>query len=103
MHSYDDPYKILANNLVVLRPTSEIHRLLNDPTYLKAELLRETIAVDFRGLYLDCVMEDIICSGDRKEMYDKLREFGAYLYTKLDVSRLKREVRAYCERFNIEV
>lgn len=96
----DDPYKILALNLVASCSDLELHRLLHDAKAIKRHITREVNDADFYGPFLDCIMVGVIHANERRKIGSTLHDTANFFYKRLDINRLRREIRSYCEEFN---
>ena len=103
MESCDDPYKMLAINLVASCSDSELYRILHDVKTIKKHVVREVNEADFYGPFLDCIMVDIIHRNERRKIGSTLTETAAFFFNRLDVERLRKEIRAYCDEFGRDV
>ena len=101
MNAYDDPYVMLAHKLLAVHNRAEIERILTDNEFVFKLILKETSLQDFNGAFLDCIIEDILNNKRRMEMCHQLDNLSKYFYQKLDLKRLRKEVRFYAERYEI--
>lgn len=101
MNTYDDPYVMLAHKLLAVHDRAEIERILTDNEFVFKLILKETRLQDFNGAFLDCIIEDILSNKRRMEMCHQLDNLSKYFYQKLDLKRLRKEVRFYAERYEI--
>ena len=101
MNEYDDPYIMLAHKLISVHNRAEIERILTDNEFVFKLILKETRLQDFSGAFLDCIIEDILNNKRRMEMCHQLDQLSKYFYEKLDIKRLRKEVRFYAEKYGI--
>ena len=101
MNDYDDPYIMLAHKLISVHNRAEIERILTDNEYVFKLILKEMRLQDFSGAFLDCIIEDILNNKRRMEMCHQLDRLSKYFYEKLDMKRLRRNVKFYAERYGI--
>lgn len=101
MNEYDDPYIMLAHKLISMHNRAEIERILTDNEFVFKLILKETRLQDFSGAFLDCIIEDILNNKRRMEMCHQLDQLSKYFYEKLDIKRLRKEVRFYAEKYGI--
>lgn len=99
----DDPYKILALNLMSSCSNAELRRLLHDSKAIKRKVVREVNDADFYGPFLDCIMVGLIKSNERRKIGHTLHETANFFYNRLDIPRLRKEIKNYCERFDRDV
>lgn len=99
MDAVDDPYKILALNLMATCSDTEINRLLHDNKAIKRHIAREVKGVDFCGYFLDCLMVGLIKTGKHRSIGSTMGETINFFYNKLDIPRLRVELKAYCEKY----
>ena len=100
---YDDNYKILAHHIVSAYRASDVLRCLTDNSYLKTLVIKEVREQDFKGPFLDCLIESILEEKDRMEWMHKLDEVAIYLYSRLDKGRLRDEILAVLNKAGIEL
>ena len=103
LYDYDDPYKLLAHHIVGSYRPSDVLRVLNDNSYIKNLVLKETRLQDMGGRFIDCIIEDILDGKARMEYMHQLDSLGLYYYSKLDKTRLRDEVRRVLEEAGIEL
>lgn len=101
MNAYDDPYIMLAHKIIAVHNRAEIERILTDNEFVFKLILKETRLQDFNGAFLDCIIEDVLNNKRRMEMCHQLDRLSKYFYEKLDMKRLRREVKFYAERYGI--
>lgn len=100
---YDDPYAILAHAIVGLYRPADVLRMLTDNEYLLNCIVKETRALDIRGIFLDCITEDILAHKKRMEFMHALDTLAKYMYSNLDRNRLRDEIRKALSEIGIEV
>lgn len=88
----DDPYKILADLLIGYDEPSDIVRIMYDDSYILNRLVKETRGQDMRGVFTDCVIEDILENKSRMEYMKILDQLAEYFFSKLDKKRLRVEI-----------
>ena len=93
LYDYDNPYKILAASIVAYYRPSDVKRMLNDDDFVKVQIVKETREQDMRGHFTDCIIESILTNKDRMEYMKKLDLLAEYYYTKLDIERLRQEIK----------
>ena len=96
----DDPYKILALNLFSSCSDAELRRLLTDTKAVKRRVIREVNDADFYGPFLDCIMVELMRTSERRKIAHTLTETANFFYNRLDVPRLRAEIKNYCTKFN---
>lgn len=94
LYPYDDPYTLLAYHIVSAYRTADVMRCLTDNSYLKTLITKEVREQDFRGHFVDCLIESILEEKDRMEWMHRLDDVAAYLYSRLDKGRLRDEILA---------
>lgn len=103
LYEFDDPYKILAGTLVGYHRPADIVRLLSDDSYIFTLIAKETRAQDMRGRFTDCIIEDILTSKRRMEYMQELDKLSDYYYSKLDKTRLRKEIKKILSDSGIEL
>ena len=103
MDAVDDPYKILALNLMATCSDTELTRIMHDVKTIKRHIAREVKNVDFCGYFLDCLMVDLIKTGKHRSIGSTMGETVNFFYNKLDIPRLRKELKAYCDKYGREV
>lgn len=99
----DDPYKILANNIVATYPDRVIERILHGTKCIKRMILAELKSSDYYGDFIDCVMVDMIKTGRIRSLGRPLVPASEFFFQSLDVERLRKEIRACCEGYGKEI
>lgn len=102
MKPYDDPYKILANTIVIDYSTAEVKRILSDKHFTRKIIEKELRRIDFYGSFLDCIVTDIY-EKDKWVFLDMLNDLSYKLYAQLDMDRLIVEVEETCHEFGIDI
>lgn len=89
---YDDPYKLLADNLATSYGVLEIALMLKDNECLKRKVYREIRNLDYAGPFLDCVITDLYSQKRRMEFMRALDCIGLYVFNNLNLKRLREEL-----------
>lgn len=103
LYDFDDPYRLLAHHIVGTYRPADVIRTLTDNSYLKTMIIREVREQDFRGHFVDCIIENILEDKDRMEYMHKLDELALYYYSRLDKGRLRDEILAVLNNAGIEI
>lgn len=103
LYEYDDPYTILAYQIVSAYRAADVLRCLTDNSYLRTLIIKEVRGQDFKGHFVDCLVESILEEKDRMEWMHKLDEVAIYLYSKLDKGRLRNEILTALNNAGIEI
>lgn len=101
MNEYDDPYIMLAHHLISTHTKAELARILVDDDFIYKMIIKETRHQDFSGAFLDCIIQSILDNKQRMEMCEHLDLLSHYFFTKLDLQRLRREVRHYAKLYKL--
>lgn len=92
-YPYDDPYKVLAFNLITTYPPETIRRFLLDRKFLRREIIREVRSQDFQGLFVDCLWVAMCDEKQRMQIMRQLDSLGRFFYQNLDVPHMRDEIR----------
>ncbi len=103
LYDFDNPYRILAHYIVGSYRPADVLRILSDNSFIKNRVLKETRLQDLGGVYIDCIIEDILEEKSRMEYMHQLDALGLYYYSKLDKARLRDEVRHVLDEAGIEL
>lgn len=103
LYQYDNPYTLLAHHIVGNYRASDVLRALTDNSYLKTLIIKEVREQDFKGHFVDCIIESILEEKDRMEYMHKLDELAFYYYSKLDKGRLRDEILAVLNSAGVEI
>lgn len=103
LYDFDDPYKLLAHHIVGAYRPADVLRVLTDNSYLKTLIIKEVREQDFRGRFVDCIIENILDDKDRMDYMHKLDELALYYYTRLDRGRLRDEILSILNKAGIEI
>lgn len=90
----DDPYTLLAHNIVATYRPADVLRCLTDNSYLKNLIIKEVRSQDLMGPFTDCIIENILEEKDRMEWMHALDNVAYYLYSRLNKERLRDEILA---------
>lgn len=101
--SYDDPYTLLAHAIVGFYRPADVIRMLTDNEYLLNCVTKEVRQQDFAGIWVDCIIEDILAHKKRMEFMKVLDVLGKYLYQNLDKERLRKEIIGALSDIGIEI
>lgn len=99
----DDPYKILALNLMSSCSDTELTRIMHDVKAIKRHIAREVKNVDFCGYFLDCLMVDLVKTGRHRSIGTTMEKTVDFFYNELDVPRLRKELKMYCDKYGREL
>lgn len=94
----DDPYKVLAYNLIVEYDLPAIKRMLHDNKFIKRVIIREVRGQDYKGAFVDCLFVSIMESKKRMELMHQFDALGVFFYQNLELPRLRQEIREAFER-----
>lgn len=97
----DDPYRRLAFSIVCRNDIPTIRRYLTDYKFVRRVVIRETKEIDLSGPFLDCLAVELGRETTRGEMLRQLGVLGGYFYRKLDLVRLRDNIRRVCEELGI--
>lgn len=86
---YDDPYLVLAMTLFGRMSHSQLRKLLTDDSQILNMVVKEVKEQDYRGCFLDCIIEDILEHGERVQYMGQLAKLGEYYFQNLDLPRLR--------------
>lgn len=100
---YDDPYKILAHAIVAGSRASDVLRMLVDDEYILNCIVKEVRAQDFKGSFLDCIIECILTQKKRMEYMGHLDALAKYFFSRLDKERLRDEIGLVLAEAGIEI
>lgn len=100
IHEYDDPYILCVMHLISEHNEAEMKRMLVDDEYVSSLILKETRLTDFKGAFLDAIIEEILNSKKRMEMMRELDKLSLYFYKNLDLDRLRDTIRYLIERYD---
>lgn len=103
MLDYDDPYRILAHHIVGFYRPQEVAKILTESGYILNLIRKEVRDTDFKGGFLDCVIDDIYSKKKRMEYMGHLDMLATYFYASLDRERLRKEIRAALSELGIEL
>lgn len=100
-HEYDDSYKLLAYHLITTNDIATIRRMMRDGKFVRRTIVREVRGQDFSGPFIDCLFVSIAESDARMELMRQLDSLGFFLYHKLSLPRLRKEIRNACEELGL--
>ena len=103
MENIDDPYKILALNLTASLSNRELYKILHNAKAIRRRISKEVSNADFYGDFLDCIMVELVKGGKERQVNKYLADVSNFFFDNLDVPRLRREIRYYCNKFEKDV
>lgn len=103
MEAIDDPYKILALNIVAGYSDKELSGVMHNAKVIKRHISKEAKGADFYGDFLDCIMTELIKQNREREIGYTMDDTIEFFYSNLDVPRLRAEVQNYCEKWGREI
>lgn len=92
-HDSDDSYKLLAYRILVDYNIPTVKRILKDNKFVRRLIIREVRGQDFQGDFVDCLFVSIFEDKGRMDLMRQLNSLGIFLYHKLDLQRLRKEIR----------
>lgn len=101
--AYDDPYSVLAHVILSHYRPADVIRMLADNEFLLNCVTKEVRQQDFGGIFLDCIIEDILAHKKRMEWMHTLDSVAKYLYQNLDKKRLRTQLVGVLSEIGIEV
>ena len=99
----DDPYKMLALTLVADCSDAELANILHSAKAVKRYITREVYNADFYGPFLDCIMVGVVKANERRKIGSTMTDTVNFFYNRLDMPRLRQEIRQYCEQLNRDI
>lgn len=102
-YHFDDPYSVLAHTILSYYRPADVIRMLSDNEYLLNCVVKEVRQQDFGGLFLDCIIEDLLAQKKRMEWMHTLDSVAKYLYQNLDKKRLREQLVGALSEIGIEV
>jgi len=102
-YSFDDPYSVLAHVILSYYRPSDVMRMLSDNEYLLNCVAKEVRRQDFNGIFLDCIIEDILAHKKRMELMRQYDNLARYFYQNLDRKRLREQLVGALSEIGIEV
>lgn len=103
MNLYDDPYVMCVCSLIANHNKAEIRRMMVDNDYVANLILKETRLTDFRGPFLDAIIESILTDKRRMEMMRELDKLSNYFYNNLDLDRLRKTIIFIVNRYGFDI
>ena len=100
----DDPYEMLAWQLVWRYNDVQLRGLLCDMDFLTEEIYDELKDQDYAGVWLDPLFQQFAHRGDREDIFKALKELARALAESLDLERLERELKKvvdYCDTIRV--
>ena len=101
MNSYDDPYLMLAYWLLANLNIGDLCRVLEDDEFVHKMIVKETRWLDFRGPFLDTIVESILTEKRRMEMCEQLDKLSDYFFKNLDLTRLRKNLSGLLDKYGI--
>lgn len=100
---YDDPYRVLAAHLVSLYSPQTLNRILTNSSFVKSVVLKEARLLDIRGIFLDCIDQEIISNDRLRQKNARLKTLGEFYYSQLDLTRLRNEIRVFADELGVKL
>jgi hypothetical protein len=100
---YDDPYRVLAAYIVSNGSPRVLSRVMNEPAFIKALVVREAKQIDMGGCFLDCIDQEIISKGLLRKKNYHMKKLGEFYFSELDIPRLRKEVARFAEELGITI
>lgn len=92
LFSHDDPYVLLAWKIITSQRPADTIRVLFDDEFLRRKIVHEVRTQDFRGPFLDCLIERLVLEKKRMEFMRQLDALADFFYEKLDKERLRDNI-----------
>ena len=103
-HNYDNPYKILAVRIVVKYSPAEIKRMLSERAFFKRLVVVEIRDnIEINSIYADCVDDLLLQRNQKVYLRTALEKLGKFYFEELDLSILRRYIKAFCEKCHIKI
>lgn len=103
LYEFDNPYRILAHAIIGFYRPADVVRMLSDNEYLLNCVTKEVRQQDFAGIWVDCIIEDVLAHKKRMEWMHTLDKMALFLYQNLDKKRLRSEITLALSEIGIEV
>lgn len=95
LDSYDDPYWMLAWYIVSHHSRADIVQALTSKEWLLRQLRQECYLQDFRGPFLDTIMEQVD-NHHRLWLRQHLNQLADAFFSMLDVTKLRDYISQIC-------
>lgn len=103
-HNYNNPYRILAATISTHSTPIEIKRIMTDTSYVKKIVLAEVRdSIDIPSKFCDCVITELITDSEKVSYRTALNELGLFFFKKLDIPRLRAEIRKFHEDMGLSL
>ena len=103
-HNYDNPYKVLAVRIVVKHSPAEIKRMLSERAFFKRLVVVEIRDnIEINSIYADCVDDLLLQRNQKVYLRTALERLGEFYFEELDLSILRRYIKAFCEKCHIKI
>ena len=97
----DDPYRRLAYIIVCRNDPITVKRYLKDYKFVRRAVVREAKELDLSGPFLDCLAVVLKGEDERGDVLRQLGVLGGFFYRKLDLPRLRAEIRSVSQELGI--
>lgn len=97
----DDPYVLLTHSLLSRLSTAQLHRALTDDDYIRKMVMWEVRHQDFAGEFVDCIVQNILETKHRSDLYKRLDTLSDYFFSTLDLARLRDNILKYGTFYNL--
>lgn len=98
---YDDPYKMLATQIVSRLSVPLLQRFLVDNDYVKQVITHDIQSLDIASPFVDAVQDVLYRKHEKVKYKQALAVFAMFIYRELDIARLRREIRDFLEGCDI--
>ena len=99
----DDPYNFLALQLITRFDQIDLARIMVDDEYVKGLIIKEIRGQDLAGPFSDAIVTSILENKQRMEMCHEQDKFALYLFTKLDIKRMRDKLVEYLDKLEIKL
>ena len=101
--AYDDPYRVLAANIVSIYSPRIIKKIMSSSSYIKSIVLQEAKQMDINGAFLDCIDQEVVANDHLRKKNAYLKKLGEFYYSELNILRLRLEIKRFAEELNIKL
>lgn len=100
LNDCDDPYVLCVYHLLSQHSRAEIKRMLEDNEYVKNLILKETRDTDFRGAFIDTIVQGILEDKRRMEFMGELDKLSDYFYDNFNISRFRKTLKKAIKKYD---
>ena len=100
---YDDPYKVLATQIIASLGLGELHRFMVNDEFVRQVITHDIQSVDITSPFVACAQDILLRTNQKVKYKHALADFANFIYKELDIKRLRGYIQSFMADCGIDI